>query len=256
VRTSVLVLTAAVLLAAASSFALTPPPQVLLAIEQAGRFNDTFVGSYRLTINAVVSKTNGTVTDEDRVEMGVSRGADGVRQETIVRVTKNGKDATAEARAEQEKNKAKGGGKTGKKEKKDSDGGLSVGLTIPESKTAGHFVYQMLPGEQDACRIGFAPTAEHQKDEGISKGEIAWRCETLEPLWVIAEPVEMPSHVSEMKARIELARLGDSAYISRLITDGAGGFLLIKRKFHMVVEISGVTPAAVPTAPGAVSSPH
>jgi hypothetical protein len=247
VRTCVLALFAAVLGTAASSFAQAPPPRVLQAIEQAGRFNDTFIGAYRLTINAVVSKTNGTVTDEDRVEMSMSRGADGVRQETIVRVTKNGKDATAEARAEQEKAKAKGGGKADKQEKKGSDGGFSVGLTIPEGKTSDHFLYQQLPREQDACRIGYAPAAAHQKDDGISKGEIAWQCESLEPLWVIAEPVEMPSHVSEMKARIEVSRLGDTAYISRLTTDGVGGFLLIKRKFHMVMETSELQPA--PAAP-------
>ena len=243
----------AMLTVVAPVLAQAPPAQVLQAIEQAGRFSDTFVGSYRLTVNAVISKTNGTVTDEDLTDMAVSRSVDGIQQETILRATKNGKDTTAESRAEQAKRKAKDLGKTKRNEKKTSDGEISVGLKIPGPKTADSFVYQALASEHGACRVGYSPNQEHQKDEGISKGELAWKCDTLDPLWATAELVDLPSHVSEMKARLEFARDGGTAYMSRLTTDGAGGILFIKRKFHMMMEISDLVPSPAPSVPAGSS---
>ena len=236
--------------------AQAPPAQVLQGLEEAGRFSDTFVGSYRLTVNAVISKTSGTVTDEDLTEMSVRRGADGSQQETILHATKNGKDTTADARAKQDKSKAKGEGKTDKQAKKESDGELSIGLKMPGPRIADRFLYQALASEHGVCRVGYAPSREHQKDEGISKGELAWQCDTFEPRWATAEPVDLPSHVSEMKIRMEFARTGGTAYISRLTTDGIGGILFIKRKFHLTMETSEVTPAAAPAAPSAASSTH
>jgi hypothetical protein len=236
--------------------AQAPPAQVLQAIEQAGRFSDTFVGSYRLTVSAAISKTNGTVTDEDLTEMAVSRSADGIQQETILRATKNGKDTTADARAKQNKGKTQDKGKTDKKATKSSDGELSVGLRMPGPTTVDSFVYQPLASEHGSCRVGYAPSKDHQKDEGISKGEVAWQCETLEPLWATAELVDLPSHVSELKARLEFARAGSTAYMSRLTTDGAGGILFIKRNFHMVMEISELAPSSAPSVPASAPVPR
>lgn len=235
---------------AAPGLAQAPPAEVLQGIEKAGTFSDNFVGSYRTVVNAVISKPNGSGREENQAEMLVTRNADGSQVETIVRSSKNGKDTTAETRAKQEKSKS---AKSEKKDKEDSDEGFSVGLGIPGPKTAEHFVYQKLPSQGDICQVSYAPNEQHRKDEGISKGELAWKCDTLEPVLAVASPADRPTGISELTIRMELARAGETAYIAKLTTDGVGGILFIKRKFHMTMEIFEVTPATA-TPPTQASS--
>ncbi|MGC4115833.1 MAG: hypothetical protein QM765_14795 [Myxococcales bacterium] len=225
-----------------------PPAEVLKRVEKAGEFLDTFVGSCRTVVNAVVSKTDGSDPEVNFAEALVTRTAEGTKTETILRSTKNGADTTAESRAKREKAKAK-----------QEDGKAKFKLDVPGAKTAEHFVYSTQPSQGNICRAKFTPAEAHRKVEGISSGELAWRCDSLEPLWMTATPLDPPSRVSEVMARMEFARAGGTYYVAKLATDGVGGILFIKRKFKMTVDITDVALAeavATPAGPSPSSAPQ
>ena len=45
-----------------------------------------------------------------------------------------------------------------------------------------------------------------------------------------------------MTLRMELVRAGEMIYVARTVTDGVGGVLFIKRKFHVETEIRDLAP--------------
>ena len=222
----------------------TPPAETLSRLEGAGTVLERWPGTFTLTTRAIVSKPDGDDPEESVSVMRMGGGPDGPEVREIVSATRVGKDVTAEARGELEKER-KAARKAAEKEKgndEDDDDGFE--LTLPGGEQTGKFAFTVLPAPDGGCGAGFAPREEHAKEPGLTTGELHWDCTTLDPLWLVARPAKYPKGLKEMTLRMEIARAGETLYVARTVTDGVGGVLFIKRKFHVETEIAGLTPAA------------
>lgn len=217
-----------------------PPPETLARLEAGATALETWPGAFTLTTRAVISKPDGDDREESVTVMRMAGGPDGPEVKEIVSATRDGKDVTAEARGELEKER-KQAGKTDEKEKEEEDDD-GFGMTLPGGKQTGKFAFTALPVADGACGAAFAPRAEHAKEPGLTTGELRWDCTTLDPLWLTARPVKNPKGVKEMTLRMELVRTGEMIYVARTVTDGVGGVLFIKRKFHVETEIAELAP--------------
>lgn len=204
---------------------------------------------YTMTVKVTVAKPNGSDREDHLEVMKATRAADGTLVHEVVRSLENGKDVTDTRRAERSKresrndHKADDGKDDGKKE-----GGISASLRLPLGEDARLFAFSP-PASGAPHAVAFAPLPGHAEDEGLARGTLAWDPATLDPLWLEAEPVVMPDHVSAMKMRFEFARAGELVYPRRTVTDGTGGFLWIKRTFHMDMEVADVVAAPPSPAP-------
>ena len=241
-RLSCLALTVATAVLAAEH----PPAATLSRLESAGKVLETWPGTFRLTTRAVVSKPDGDDREESVTVMHMGAGTDGPEVKEIVSATRDGKDVTAEVRGEVEKERdeaRKAAEKRKQKAEEEEDDGDGFELTLPGGKQTGKFAFTVLPVADGACGAAFAPRAEHAKDAGLTTGELHWDCTTLDPLWLVARPAKNPKGVKEMSLRMEIARAGGTLHIARTVTDGVGGVLFIKRKFHVETEIAELAPA-------------
>jgi hypothetical protein len=50
-----------------------------------------------------------------------------------------------------------------------------------------------------------------------------------------------PAVLQEMTFRFEIARLGEALYVRRMVMDGVGGILFIKRRFHAEMEVTEIS---------------
>lgn len=237
-----LVLTAATVAGAAELPAATAA-RLARALESLEK--DTSVGGYTMTLNATVSKPDGSDREDQLEVLKATRGPEGRFLHEVVRSEENGKDVTAKRRAEQAKHERREAEKAGKEKQEAS---ISVSLKLPAGDDMKLFAFSPAPSG-DPHAVAFAPLPAHRKVDGMARGTVAWDPVTSDPLWLEAEPVEMPDHVSAMKLRFEFARSGELLYPRRTITDGAGGMLWIKRKFHMEMDVTDVVPAALAPAP-------
>ena len=241
-RLSCLALTVATAVLAAER----PPAETLSRLESAGKVLETWPGTFQLTTRAVVSKPDGDDREESVTVMRMGAGTDGPEVKEIVSATRDGKDVVAEARGELAKERDEARKAAAKKQRQaeedEDDDGEGFELTLPGGKQTGKFAFTALPVADGACGAAFAPGAEHAKDAGLTTGELHWDCTTLDPLWLVARPAKNPKGVKEMSLRMEIARAGGTLYIARTVTDGVGGVLFIKRKFHVETEIAELTP--------------
>jgi hypothetical protein len=237
-RLSCLALTAATAALAADR----PPAETLARLEKAATTLDAWQGTYLVTARGVISKVDGDDREEFATVRRMAGGPNGPEVREIVSATRGSKDATAEARAnlaKRQKHSARQ--KTGReKEEGDRD---DMDLTLPTGTEAGKFAFTALPADGRACGAAFMPLPVHAKDDALTAGELRWDCATLDPLSVVARPVKKPTGIKEMSLRMEIARAGETMYIARTVTDGVGGVLFIKRKFHIETEIAELAPA-------------
>jgi hypothetical protein len=239
----------ALVLSTAALAADRPPAETLARLESAGTVLEKWPGTFLLTTRAVVSKTNGDDPEESASVMRMGAGAGGPEVVEVVSATRAGKDVTAEARAELAKEREQAGVKKKEKAKEgDEEDDEDLEMTLPGGKHTDSFAFTPLPAEGDACGAAFAPRPEHANDAGLTTGELRWSCTSLDPLWVVARPAKNPKGVKEMSLRLEIVRAGDTLYVGRTVTDGVGGVLFIKRKFHVETEVSELAPAAPPPA--------
>jgi hypothetical protein len=96
-------------------------------------------------------------------------------------------------------------------------------------------------------RVSFEPAPEHAKDDGMSRGELAWDPETLDPRWAVLESVDPPSPLAELKLRLEYGRQGGTLYLQRMLTEGRAKVLLMQRVFHADTRFESIRPS-MPTA--------
>ena len=207
------------------------------------------IAGYTMTVTVTVAKPNGSDREDHLEVMKATRAADGTLVHEVVRSLENGKDVTDKRRAEQSKRESRNDHKAddeGSSEKKEV--GISASLRLPLGDDARLFAFSPVASGGPHA-VAFAPLPGHAKDEGLARGTLAWDPATLDPLWLEAEPVVMPDHVSAMKMRFEFARAGELVYPRRTVTDGTGGFLWIKRTFHMDMEVADVVPALPAPAP-------
>jgi hypothetical protein len=201
------------------------------------------VAGYTMTVKVTVAKPNGSDREDHLEVMKATRAADGTLVHEVVRSLENGKDVTEKRRAEQSKREKRGDGEaTEKKGSDEKEGGISASLRLPLGDDARLFAFSPA-ASGGPYAVAFAPLPGHAEDDGLARGTLAWDPATLDPLWLEAEPVIMPDHVSAMKMRFEFARAGELVYPRRTITDGTGGFLWIKRTFHMDMVVADVVAA-------------
>ena len=203
-------------------------------------------GTFLLRTRAVVSKPDGDDPEESTSVMRMAGGVDGPEVAEVVSATRAGKDVTAETRAElaKERQRAEAKRKDEEREQDDGDDDEELEMTLPGGEHTDAFAFTPLPADGDACGAAFAPRPERAADAGLTTGELRWSCTSLDPLRVVARPARNPKGVKEMSLRLEIARAGDTLYVARTVTDGVGGVLFIKRKFHVETEISELLPAA------------
>jgi hypothetical protein len=231
--------------AAAATAQEAPPAETLKRLEAASKMMETWQGTFLLTTRATISKTNGSDPEHDVSVLRMTGGDGGPRVTEVVSATRDGKDVSAKTRSDVDKGQAKHDKERAKKPAaKDDDGDGGVSLDLPGPDNVGTFTFAAVRGADGDCGVAFAPAKKHAGDEGLTTGELHWSCTTLDPLWVTARPAKNPKHVSEMSLRFELARTGDTLYVARTVTEGIGGILFIKRKFHVETEISELRPTA------------
>lgn len=201
------------------------------------------VAGYTMTVKVTVAKPNGSDREDHLEVVKTTRAADGTLVHEVVRALENGKDVTEKRRAERSKRDDRNAHKADDdKDDEKKEGGISASLRLPLGDDARLFAFSP-PASGGPYAVAFAPLPGHAEDEGLASGTLAWDPATLDPLWLEAEPVIMPDHVSAMKMRFEFARTGELVYPRRTVTDGAGGFLWIKRTFHMDMEVADVVAA-------------
>jgi len=232
------------------------PPETATRLERALEVLDKgFVGSYTMTMRAVVEKPNGKDRQETLRVVAVNRRADGTTENRVVKAVDNGKDVTAEEQDKAAKatptptrtptppaGPAKGGTEKG-----------SADLKLPFGDDAKLYRVSDPAEEGGLAVVAYEPLPERRKDEGVAKGRIAWRPDTLDPAWLEAEMLSLPTGASRLVMRFEFSREGEVLYPKVATTAGAGGILWIKRNFEARMEISDLVPAeATPpaTVPG------
>ena len=74
----------------------TIPTEVADRLTDAGMLheNEDFVGSFTLTVETVIQKTNGKSRKEETKEIKISRAQDGTINRSLLRQIENGKDVT------------------------------------------------------------------------------------------------------------------------------------------------------------------
>ena len=219
----------------------TPPAETLARLEGAATVLESWTGSFTVTTRAVVSKPDGDDREESITVMRMGGGPDGPEVREIVSATRGGKDVTAEARGELEKERKEARKAAERSDTKDEDDD-GFEMTLPGGKQTDKFAFAARADADGGCGASFSPRAEHAKEPGLTTGELRWDCTTLDPLWLAAQPAKYPKGIKEMTLRMEIARAGDTLYVARTVTDGVGGVLFIKRKFHVETEIAELAP--------------
>jgi hypothetical protein len=236
---------AAVTAIVGTAVAETPSAETLARFDAAAKALETWPGTFRLTTRATISKTDGSSPEQSVSTMRMTGGDGGPRVLEVVSATRDGKDATAKVRADTAKAQAKADARrTARRDGKADRDEEGASLDLPGADAAGKFAFTPLPAVGEDCGASFAPASEHSGDEHLTRGELHWSCTTLDPLWVRATPVENPKGVSEMTMRLEISRHGDTLFVAHSVTDGVGGILFIKRRFHVETEIDELAPPA------------
>lgn len=217
-----------------------PPPEVLTRVDAAMSIFDehAFAGSYTITQRSVVSKPNGADREEGLVVIEVSRLPGAAPQRRLIRAVENGEDVTAKAAEDFARTQEKLERKR-EEEKEDGSQPGSVELQLPSGDQWARLRFSPPRPEAGAMVSPFEPAAG-QEGGPAGAGALAWDPETLEPLWLTFSPAANPRFVKELSLRVDFVRLDGHLCAARMVTEGVGKFLLLKRHFRVETEISGL----------------
>jgi hypothetical protein len=236
-------LSVAALLVCVSASAAEPPPPTLAQLGKALARSDPKTAGRAMNVKtrAIVAKPSGGEREEIASET-FTRG-DGTSETKILLATKDGKDVTAEKRAEQAKKDA-GSAKEAKapKDSGEHNRKVSLGLKVPTGDDRKLFVFGEPAAEGSLLVAAYEPV-RGAKGADLSRGRIAWNADSGEPAWIEARYVDLPTGLKEFLLRGEFAGAGDAIYTRVLRTTGVGGLLWIRRTFDVTVEM---TPSPVP----------
>jgi hypothetical protein len=228
----------------ATALEQAPPREVTDRLERALKAlkPGSFQGTYTMTIRSSVSKLDGSDRELEEQTLELVQPAAGEPLSRVVRASKDGKDVTAtrqrELEGEQRDRKADSG-KSGKK----SSESITLTASMPAGEEAAWFEFGAPTLEGDLLVASFTPRSEHRDKEGITQGRMAWHPGTMDPVWVEARPLKLPKHATDLVMRFEVRREGEMLVLGRMVTDGSGGFLWIKRRIHAEMETSEIHPA-------------
>ncbi len=211
------------------------PPEVAARLEGAVTPGDpkVFTGAYRLLVESVVAKADGADRREMAFEseISVSPGGDEVRR--LIRFMVDGEDQTEKHRPKFE---ASDGGR-------DRDG---EELVVPVGEDAARFRVGPVRTVEGEHRVSFEPAPGHLKDANMSRGELAWDPDTLDPLWASLEALRPPRPLRSLTLRLEYGRQDGALYLRRMVSEGRVKILLLERTFFADTRFEDVRPAATP----------
>ncbi|MGA9751340.1 MAG: hypothetical protein WBS54_06105 [Acidobacteriota bacterium] len=214
-----------------------------------------------MEMDSVIEKKDGSVDHRGTLVFKiVGFGADAEAQ--VVSATRDGKEVTEKARAEEERNRERA-----KREREKSG---EVGDTVELSPSYHPFA----PEAQDrvsASRLGpaeldgrsavlFSFTQRLTRGRGVLVGKAWLDAETGEPLQVEASPDPLPKHVDRMLTRVCFELTPEGWWVPiRSEIQGEGGLLWIRRTFESRVRFWGFHQAPKEPSPANETSkvrPH
>ena len=215
------------------------PSEVAGRLENAISFDESndFAGTYRITISSVVQKPNGKSREESLIEAKVIHRGDGTTQRSLLKYVEDGTDVTEKKRAKFE---SEDGGRRKNGDDDDTD------LADPFGDAATRYRFGAIDSRGSTKVITFEPAPGHEDDDDISRGEIAWDQNSLEPLWLEMEAIHPPKPLKELRLRMEFVEIDDELFMSHLVTDGLAKILLLKREFHMEMRFDDISRAKNP----------
>ncbi|MCG6964430.1 MAG: hypothetical protein LJE95_14320 [Acidobacteria bacterium] len=228
---------------------VSPPPAVTLnRIEAAMRGLDSagFRGSYVVTTRSVVSKPSGSKREETVTVVTVTDRRGSEPEKALVRAERNGKDVTVAMREKlakkwQKESRNPTSGSSADRSSGNEEDGHSTSLTLPGAAELA--AYRFTPVTNTDSVVVVKLQAEDDTSNSAGSGRMAWNPTTLDPLWLEFTPHKNPRFIKAISLRVEFARAGRFVYPERMVTDGRGGMLFIKRTFHVETKIDGLKPA-------------
>lgn len=191
-----------------------------------------FRGSYTMTVSSSVAKPEGGSRQTTDMEWSVDVDPSGVESRRLSSFIENGEDVTEKKRQKFEDRNAENGDEEGE----DED------FLSPFGDDSDRYLFGSPQKIDGRMELSFEPARGHEEDEGITRGSMAWDAMTLDPLWLAIEVLEPPKPLRKLMMRLEFERVGDGVYLKRMITDGRAKVLLMKRVFHLEMEVSDVVP--------------
>lgn len=208
-----------------------PDAELLQRIVERGRTIEAFTGDARVVVEVRADELDGdgkvVSTDLSRFRL-VKKGGETVGTELLLK-SKDGKDVTAEAKAEQQK--------------KDEGEKKSVGFSArspfhPDQLAKYRFALLAPPKDEPGLvRIGFQPAGE--KTPELVMGEATVDPATGELLASTMRPSKNPRFVDHLVMDLEYGAVTPAGRVlSRLTARGDGGFLFIRKRFAVVTTFS------------------
>jgi hypothetical protein len=232
---------ALVLLAAPAGFRAAPPaadPLWEKAVAVAKRSEQARIVPGMMEMESVIRKKDGSVDHRGTLVFKITGFGAGA-EARVVSATRDGKDVTQKARAEEERNRERA-----KREREKSG---EAGDTVELSPSYHPFA----PEAQDrvsASRLGparldgreavlFSFTQRLPRDGGLLAGKAWLDAKTGEPLQVEVSPEPLPKHVDRMLTRVRFELTPEGWWVPvRSEILGEGGLLWIRRTFESQIR--------------------
>ena len=224
------------------------------AVQWGDQFKDWMPGTI-VVVSEMLDK-NGKSTETTEIHSRLFQKPDGSMEQEMVKYLENGKDVTAEKKAEMEKAKAEAAAenKDGKKKDKDEES-VSVGVEVtgifqPDLQKGT----QVKPGSRRKAvdgRMGIEHAfTQKQKDGSTAKGTAWLDRATGLPLEVDYAPEPLPKHVKKMATVIRYGPgAGEGWHAVEMVTEGVGGILFIKKRFRFAMKFGDYFLYTPPPAP-------
>lgn len=226
------------LLSMISILEASPPAEVIERLNGAENALESgnFLGSYTIEVSTVVAKADGSKKKTTDMEMTLEIEGGGEERRRLVLFLVDGEDQTEKNREELESPPEEDG------DDPDEEGGGDDFLA-PFGGDLGRFVFGPAAPHGAHVEMTFKPASGHEGDDGITSGTMAWSKNSLDPLWLDMEVLEPEKPMRELKVRMEFKRVGETVYMSRMVTDGRVKLLLMKRDFHMEMLVRDIESA-------------
>ncbi len=209
-----------------------------MAVAVARRSEQARIVPHMMEMDSVIKKRDGSVDHRGTLVFKIAGfGADAEAQ--VVSATRDGKDVTEKARAEEERNRERA--------KRDQEKSGEARDTVELSPSYHPFA----PEAQDrvsASRLGparldgrnavlFSFTQRLARGRGVLAGKAWLDAQTGEPLQVEVSPVPLPKHVDRMLTRVRFELTPEGWWVPiRSEIQGEGGLLWIRRTFESRVR--------------------
>jgi hypothetical protein len=176
------------------------------------------------------------------------RHEDGKQTSELLRALDDGRDVTAERRAEAQKRAAE------QQDAAKKEGGLSFELPFTKENQARHRFTVLGPDAQDGrlLRVGFEPAGE--RDPQVMVGEALVDSQSGQVRQLRFRPSKFPSLlIDRLDVQMDFREQpGVGAVVSRLVVDGEGGLLFFKKRGRSTLRFADVV--FKPVAPASATA--